>query len=62
MMVDYLSSQPDWAGYQMSTKKGDGSASSSLLVAPRVDPQRTVRPADLEPFYRNGCSPEFREI
>ncbi len=22
MVVDYLSSQPDWAGYQVSTKKG----------------------------------------
>ena len=24
MVVDYLSSQPDWAGYQVSTKKGSG--------------------------------------
>ncbi len=24
MMVDYLSSQPDWTGYQVSTKKGSG--------------------------------------
>ena len=24
MVVDYLSSQPDWAGYQVSTKPGSG--------------------------------------
>jgi len=24
MVVDYLSSQPDWAGYQVSTKQGSG--------------------------------------
>ncbi len=23
-MVDYLSSQPDWAGYKVSTQKGSG--------------------------------------
>ncbi len=27
MMVDYLSSQADWAGYQVSTKKGSGPSS-----------------------------------
>ncbi|CAB0616695.1 hypothetical protein CIP107555_02033 [Corynebacterium diphtheriae] len=26
-MVGYLSSQPDWAGYQVSTKKGSGPSS-----------------------------------
>ena len=25
MVVDYLSSQLDWAGYQVSTKRGSGS-------------------------------------
>ncbi|MER0080463.1 hypothetical protein ABRP87_11105, partial [Corynebacterium sp. KPL2830] len=24
MVVDYLSFQPDWAGYQVSTKQGSG--------------------------------------
>ena len=24
MVVDYLSSQPNWAGYQVSTKQGSG--------------------------------------
>ena len=33
MMVDYLSSQPDWTGYQVSTKRGSGPASGfSRLV------------------------------
>ena len=29
MMVDYLSSQPDWAGYQVSTKKGSGPSAAA---------------------------------
>ena len=28
-MVDYLSSQPDWAGYQVSTKKGSGPSAAA---------------------------------
>ncbi|CAB0815753.1 hypothetical protein FRC0206_02225 [Corynebacterium diphtheriae] len=35
-MVGYLSSQPDWAGYQVSTKKGSGPSSFRGDVGVRV--------------------------
>ena len=32
MVVDYLSSQPDWAGYQVSTKPGSGPTTQTDLT------------------------------
>ncbi|WP_284796471.1 IS3 family transposase [Corynebacterium rhinophilum] len=32
MVVDYLSSQPDWAGYQVSTKQGSGPSKYAELT------------------------------
>lgn len=37
MMVDYLSSQPDWAGYQVSTKKGSGPRDSARVIAQKIN-------------------------
>ena len=35
MVVDYLSSQPNWAGYQVSTKQGSGPGPSPRRIKRR---------------------------
>ncbi|MDK8660309.1 hypothetical protein, partial [Corynebacterium sp. MSK204] len=47
MVVDYLSSQPDWAGYQVSTKKGSGPLSAALLIVTVASISHTIRAVDL---------------
>ena len=37
-MVVYLSSQPDWAGYQVSTKRGSGPFKVWMVVALATGP------------------------
>ena len=43
MVVDYLSSQLDWAGYQVSTKKGSGPSCKLADMVIGITPLKLVR-------------------